>query len=134
MWQYFVKVVPTTYINSKVCGSASSLPFVLFTNQGEEIHTNQFSVTDFNRAISQGHNHGLPGVFIKYDISSTHIVIREVYKPFFHFLTQVSYFKQWDVVTFQVCAILGGVFTVSGMLDSVVFHLLKKLSDAQPTK
>ena len=37
------------------------------------------------------------------------VVVREVRKTFAAFLT-------------QICAIIGGVFTVTGLIDGVVFH------------
>lgn len=48
-----------------------------------------------------------PGVFFFYDISPIKVVVREAQKPFLHFLT-------------QLCAIIGGVFTVAGIVDAVI--------------
>jgi len=44
-----------------------------------------------------------------YEMSPIRVVVHESRKSFFHFIT-------------QLCAIIGGVFTVSGMIDSTVFH------------
>ena len=102
MFQYFVKIVPTTY---------ESL-------SGAVINTNQFSVTEHfkpveeSEAASGGHGHshaGLPGVFIMYDLSPIMVKFRESRKSFSHFLT-------------GVCAIIGGVFTVAGFIDGFILH------------
>jgi hypothetical protein len=94
MYMYYVKVVPTTY---------DSLA-------GGIIHTNQFSVTEHFRPVSAREGQGLPGVFFFYELSPIMVQFTEERKSLLHFLT-------------QLCAILGGVFTVSGMLDRVVSHI-----------
>lgn len=93
MWQYFLKVVPTIYSDVR----------------NNTIYSNQYSVTEhFKRAeIQQGQN--MPGVFFFYDLSPIKVQYREEYKSFTHFLT-------------SVCAIVGGVFTVSGLIDSFIYH------------
>jgi endoplasmic reticulum-Golgi intermediate compartment protein 3 len=104
MYQYFLKVVPTVYENIG----------------GERISTNQFSVTEHYRSLpppdhtKPGHEHGLPGVFFVYDISPIMVRYEERRKSFTHFLT-------------GVCAIVGGVFTVAGIVDSLVYHSLRSL-------
>ena len=61
----------------------------------------------------------LPVVKFTYDISPMGIVVEEKYKPLYSFLT-------------SVCAIIGGMFTVFGLFDSVVYEtnqaLTKKMS------
>jgi len=54
------------------------------------------------------------GVFFFYEISPIMVRFREQQKSLLHFLT-------------QLCAILGGVFTVAGMIDRFVYHGLKSL-------
>lgn len=98
MYQYFIKVVPTVY---------EAL-------DGASISTNQFSVTEHFRALEQGADHGLPGVFFIYDLSPIMVNVREHSPSFGHFLT-------------GVCAIVGGVFTVAGMIDSLVYRLTKSV-------
>uniref|UniRef100_A0A7S0MQW3 Endoplasmic reticulum vesicle transporter C-terminal domain-containing protein n=2 Tax=Pyramimonas obovata TaxID=1411642 RepID=A0A7S0MQW3_9CHLO len=91
MYQYFIKVVPTTYQ----------------TSRGNVIETNQFSVTEhFKSADGQGK---LPGVFFFYDLSPIKVTFREERSSFLKFIT-------------SLCAIIGGVFTVSGIFDSFVYH------------
>ena len=93
MFQYFLKVVPTSYTNIS----------------GKRILTNQFSVTENERVLQQVNANGLPGVFFFYDISPLKVIYKEEKSSFLHFLT-------------SVCAIVGGVFTVSGIVDSFVYH------------
>jgi len=99
MFQYFIKVVPTTY---------QSL-------DGGSINTNQFSVTEHYRLLSakgETSGHGLPGVFFMYDLSPIMVKFTERQRSFAHFLT-------------SVCAIVGGVFTVAGIIDSLLYHSVR---------
>jgi len=102
LYQYFIKVVPTVY-------------------QGLDdqmvIKTNQYSVTEHFRALSkshEGHGSGLPGVFFMYDISPIMVKFTEHTRSFPHFLT-------------GICAIIGGVFTVAGLLDSLIYNSMRSL-------
>lgn len=93
MYQYFLKVVPTVYTDIR----------------GHKILSNQFSVTEHFKAAEIGLTRSLPGVFFFYDLSPIKVQFTEQRTPFLHFLT-------------NVCAIVGGVFTVSGIIDSFVYH------------
>ncbi|GAB2234815.1 hypothetical protein Droror1_Dr00004081 [Drosera rotundifolia] len=53
--------------------------------------------------------HYVPGVFFFYDISPIKVTFTEKHMSFLHFIT-------------NVCAIVGGIFTVSGIVDSAVYH------------
>ncbi|KAM8945366.1 endoplasmic reticulum-Golgi intermediate compartment protein 3 isoform 1-T1 [Pelodytes ibericus] len=94
MFQYFVKIVPTVYV--KV--------------DGEVLRTNQFSVTRHEK-IANGliGDQGLPGVFVLYELSPMMVKLTEKHRSFTHFLT-------------GVCAIIGGVFTVAGLIDALIYH------------
>jgi len=98
MFQYFVKIVPTIY---------EAL-------DGTVINTNQFSVTEHVRQLPPGDKGGLPGVFFMYDLSPIMVKFTERTKSFAHFLT-------------GVCAIIGGVFTVAGLIDSLIYNSLRTL-------
>eukprot|EP01113_Clastostelium_recurvatum_P011202 TRINITY_DN1565_c0_g1_i4.p1 TRINITY_DN1565_c0_g1~~TRINITY_DN1565_c0_g1_i4.p1 ORF type:complete len:395 (+),score=132.82 TRINITY_DN1565_c0_g1_i4:137-1321(+) len=108
MFQYFIKVVPTIYESIA----------------GELISTNQFSVTEHYRALpksdhggGQGHgphSHGLPGLFFMYDLSPIMVKFTEKQRSLAHFLT-------------GVCAIVGGVFTVAGIIDSFIYHSMRSI-------
>jgi len=99
MYQYFVKIVPTIYEGLG----------------GRLINTNQFSVTEhFKNVAREGSSHGLPGLFFMYELSPIMVKFTEERKSFTHFLT-------------GVCAIIGGVFTVAGIIDAMVYHSLRTL-------
>ncbi|KAK6167931.1 hypothetical protein SNE40_021854 [Patella caerulea] len=94
MYQYFIKIVPTTYTDLK----------------GITVYTNQFSVTKHSKIISSGMGEsGLPGIFFMYELSPMMVKYTEKQRSFMHFLT-------------GVCAIIGGVFTVAGLIDSMIYH------------
>ncbi|XP_031809770.1 endoplasmic reticulum-Golgi intermediate compartment protein 3 isoform X1 [Sarcophilus harrisii] len=94
MFQYFVKVVPTVYMKVN----------------GEVLRSNQFSVTRHEK-VANGliGDQGLPGVFVLYELSPMMVKLTEKHRSFTHFLT-------------GVCAIIGGMFTVAGLIDSLIYH------------
>jgi len=98
MYQYFVKVVPTIYENL----------------DGNVLNTNQFSVTEHYKALGGEGSHGLPGVFFMYELSPIMVKFTEERKSFAHFLT-------------GICAIIGGVFTVAGIVDSFIYQGMRTL-------
>ncbi|XP_078382072.1 endoplasmic reticulum-Golgi intermediate compartment protein 3-like isoform X2 [Oculina patagonica] len=99
MYQYFVKIVPTMYRKLN----------------GEVVKTNQFSVTKHKRVIRQvSGEHGLPGVFVLYEFSPMVVQYTESRRSFMHFLT-------------GLCAIVGGIFTVAGLVDSMIYHSSRAL-------
>jgi hypothetical protein len=92
MFQYYIKVVPTTYKDGS-----------------EVVSTNQFSYTEyFKSAAGQPAGRTLPGVFFIYEISPILVEYSPDSRSFLHFLV-------------QLCAIVGGIFTVSGMFDTVLY-------------
>jgi hypothetical protein len=93
MYQYFIKVVPTVYTDIR----------------GHTIQSNQFSVTEHVKSSEAGQLQSLPGVFFFYDLSPIKVTFTEEHISFLHFLT-------------NVCAIVGGVFTVSGIIDAFIYH------------
>lgn len=99
MYQYFVKIVPTVYKKLS----------------GESVWSNQYSFTKHVRPVRQmSGEHGLPGFFVLYELSPMLVKYTEKRRSFMHFLT-------------GVCAIIGGVFTVAGLIDSMIYHSAKAL-------
>jgi len=99
MYQYFVKIVPTVYKKLS----------------GENVWSNQYSFTKHKRQVRQmTGEHGLPGFFVLYELSPMLVQYSEKRRSFMHFLT-------------GVCAIIGGVFTVAGLIDSMIYHSAKAL-------
>ena len=72
--------------------------------------TNQYSYTELFRTTHELDK--LPAVFFHYDISPIMAKVTEGRRSLSTFLT-------------GLCAIVGGVFTVAGMLDSCLFRLGK---------
>ncbi|XP_042063587.1 endoplasmic reticulum-Golgi intermediate compartment protein 3-like isoform X1 [Salvia splendens] len=98
VYQYFIKVVPTIYTDIR----------------GHTIQSNQFSVTEHYKNSDMDHYRSPPGVFFFYDLSPIKVTYTEKHTAFLHFLT-------------NICAIIGGVFTVAGIVDSFVYHGKKAL-------
>lgn len=104
-FNYYIKVVPTTY----------EKPSLLFSGV---LETNQYSVTEHfsprhahQQAQQQQQQQVIPGVFLMYDLSPIRVRIYEAqaYSSVIHFLL-------------QLCAIVGGVFTVMGLIDAIFYH------------
>jgi len=92
MYQYYLKVVPTTYkyLNGKI------------------VQSNQYSVTEHMRHLSPGSGKGVPGVYFNYEVAPIQSMVEERRSmTFTGFLT-------------SVCAIVGGTYTVLGILHGVV--------------
>lgn len=98
LYQYFVKVVPTQYEEQN----------------GAVIDTNQFSVTEYAKNLGGSTDHGLPGVFFLYELSPIKVKYQEQSHSLASFLT-------------GLCAIIGGVYTVSGLLDSLIYTSMKSI-------
>nr|XP_009860519.1 endoplasmic reticulum-Golgi intermediate compartment protein 3-like [Ciona intestinalis] len=96
-FQYYVKIVPTTYEKLS----------------GDTFHTNQFSVTRHQKR-NKDSRESLPGMFVSYELSPMMVRYVERRRSFVHFLT-------------SVCAIIGGIFTVAGLFDSFIYHGSKAL-------
>ncbi|XP_075495855.1 uncharacterized protein LOC142533102 isoform X2 [Primulina tabacum] len=94
--------------------SFNVVPTVFTDENGHAIHSNQFSVTEHVKGAELGRLQALPGVFFFYDLSPIKVTFTETHVSFLHFLT-------------NVCAIVGGVFTVSGIIDSFVYHSQKAI-------
>ncbi|XP_066594196.1 endoplasmic reticulum-Golgi intermediate compartment protein 3 isoform X2 [Prorops nasuta] len=99
MFYHYIKIVPTTYVRA----------------DGSTLLTNQFSVTRHSRQISlYSGESGMPGVFFSYELSPLMVKYTEKAKSFGHFAT-------------NTCAIIGGVFTVAGLIDSLLYHSVRAI-------
>ena len=99
MYQYYVKIVPTKY---------------RYLNE-VEIESNQYSVTEHMRHLAPGSGRGVPGLYFYYELSPVQALFEETKKSFAAFLV-------------SVCAILGGLFTVLGLVDVVLNFLMRFLN------
>jgi hypothetical protein len=96
VFQYHLKVVPAEYV----------------TRRNQTVRSAQYSVTEtYKPAVGPdaGQGRSLPGVFFFYEPSAVRLSVQEARPPFLGFLA-------------NACAIVGGVFAVSGMLDAGVYH------------
>jgi len=93
MFQYYLKIVPTTYARS----------------DDRVFLTNQFSVTRHQKhtGFLSGEG-GMPGIFFSYELAPFMVKYSEKEKSLAHFMT-------------GLCAIIGGIFTVAGILDKLVY-------------
>ncbi len=104
-YKYFLKIVPTTY---------EYLDGRIVNN------TYQYSVTRSAKIVSPSSGQ-LPGVFVNYELSPIMIKYIEKSKSFSHFLT-------------SCCAIIGGLFSIAGMLDGFTFRYFSMLKKYQMNK
>jgi len=99
-YKYYIQIVPTSYEKGN----------------GNSIKSNQYSVSRYAKEIKRGaSSFPQPGAFFFYDIAPIRAHMEESSKPFVHFIT-------------ELCAILGGIFVVSGIIHSFVIILLKQLN------
>ncbi|KAL9252056.1 Endoplasmic reticulum-Golgi intermediate compartment protein 3-like protein [Drosera capensis] len=94
-FKYYIKIVPTEY------------RYVL----KEVLLTNQFSVTEYFSPMHE-FDRAWPAVYFLYDLSPITVTIREERRSFLHFIT-------------RLCAVLGGTFALTGMLDRWMYRLLE---------
>ena len=97
VWLAPSQVVPTMYVDT----------------HNKSVASNQYSVTEHFRE-SGGANgmtsaRTLPGVFFFYDLSPIKVHIVERRANLFHYLT-------------NLCAIIGGVFAISGLVDAAAYQ------------
>lgn len=117
MYQYFVKVVPTEF----------------HTLNGRTLKTFEYSATAYERDLAPydpnlGHQspdqsdgqvvrtvEGVPGVFFNYEISPLRVVQSETRMSLWHFLS-------------NLCAIVGGILTLAGLLDGMIYRGRRQLA------
>jgi len=71
-YQYYLRVVPTTYIAPR----------------SEPLHTNQYSVTHYERQVS---HQGVPGIFFKFDIEPVRLTVIQRTTTFGQFFIRYAY-------------------------------------------
>lgn len=97
-FKYYIKIVPTEY---KYISK-------------EVLPTNQFSVTEYFSPINE-FDRKWPAVYFLYDLSPITVTIREERRSFLHFIT-------------RLCAILGGTFALTGMLDRWMYRFIEAVT------
>ncbi|KAB2613410.1 endoplasmic reticulum-Golgi intermediate compartment protein 3-like [Pyrus ussuriensis x Pyrus communis] len=104
-FKYYIKIVPTEY---KYISK-------------EVLSTNQFSVTEYFSPMKQ-FDRSWPAVYFLYDLSPITVTIKEERRSFLHFIT-------------RLCAVLGGTFALTGMLDRWMYRFVENHQhlDLHPT-
>ncbi|XVF14466.1 hypothetical protein REPUB_Repub09cG0062800 [Reevesia pubescens] len=97
-FKYYIKIVPTEYRYI----SKEVLP------------TNQFSVSEYFSPMNE-FDRTWPAVYFLYDLSPITVTIKEERRSFLHFIT-------------RLCAVLGGTFALTGMLDRWMYRLVEVLT------
>jgi hypothetical protein len=97
---YFIKVVPTLY------------QYI----SGFTVDSNQFSATDFVVELNPEHPNIQPGVWFKYDFSPIMVKKMETRHSIWEFFI-------------SCCAILGGVYAISGIFNELVYRGFSKKKD-----
>lgn len=97
MFNYYLKIVPTMYV---------------FLN-GSVLHTNQFSVTTYQKSVAAGKGEsGMPGIFFSYELSPLMVKITEKSNSIGHLAT-------------NICAIVGGIYVVASIIDSFLHSSIR---------
>lgn len=98
VFKYYIKIVPTEY------------RYIW----KEVLPTNQFSVTEYFSPMKE-FDRAWPAVYFLYDLSPITVTIKEERRSFLHFIT-------------RLCAVLGGTFALTGLLDRWMYRLLEALT------
>ncbi|KAJ3393880.1 hypothetical protein HDU84_000843 [Entophlyctis sp. JEL0112] len=95
MFQYFVSIVPTIYVDKR-------------RTFGSVILANQYAVTDHKKIVGhETREAGIPGIFLKYDIEPISVRVTESRASFMHFLT-------------RLCGITGGIYVTVGLMNNLI--------------
>ncbi|CAN1853731.1 Endoplasmic reticulum-Golgi intermediate compartment protein 3 [Linum perenne] len=98
IFKYYIKIVPTEY---------------RYISK-EVVPSNQFSVTEYFSPIKDV-DRSWPAVYFLYDLSPITVTIKEEKRRFLHFIT-------------RLCAVLGGTFALTGLLDRWMFKIVESVT------
>lgn len=85
------------------------VPTTYHTLAGKEHYVHQFTVNTNEVMVNS-----FPAVYFRYDLSPVTVRFTQVKESFFHFMV-------------QVCAIVGGLFTVAGLVDSMIHSSMRRI-------
>ncbi|KAG7541318.1 Thioredoxin-like superfamily [Arabidopsis thaliana x Arabidopsis arenosa] len=108
------------FINQRDLGPNVTIEHYLQIVKTEVVKSNGQALVEayeYTAHSSVAHSYYLPVAKFHFELSPMQVLITENSKSFSHFIT-------------NVCAIIGGVFTVAGILDSILHHsmtLMKKI-------
>mmetsp|Transcript_32541 Transcript_32541/g.72390 ORF Transcript_32541/g.72390 Transcript_32541/m.72390 type:complete len:425 (+) Transcript_32541:104-1378(+) len=102
-FEYDVHVIPTRYQE----------------DGGVEVISHQYSVTEHMKPIDASERRDevfAPGIWMSYDFTPFEVKVTKTRKVLVHFLT-------------ECCAILGGIFAFTGMLDNLSYRINKQIAE-----
>nr|CCA26442.1 endoplasmic reticulumGolgi intermediate compartment protein putative [Albugo laibachii Nc14] len=101
--KYFLKIVPTIY-----------------SDISSSVHSYQYSHTKQEKYMNaMGQISGLPGAYFMFEFSPFMVKIDSEQIPFTHFVIRIF-------------AILGGMISIAGFVDSVIFHFFYRRNKSSP--
>ncbi|KAL3130533.1 hypothetical protein ABBQ38_008345 [Trebouxia sp. C0009 RCD-2024] len=100
-FKYFIKVVPTEYQG----------------RSGKKMLSNQYSLTEYYSPVQKGEVQ-LPAIYFLYDLSPIMVSIKDARASIAHLLV-------------RLCAVIGGVFAITGMCDRWLHWLVTTLQTQQ---
>ncbi|ESQ47639.1 hypothetical protein EUTSA_v10021173mg [Eutrema salsugineum] len=103
-FKYYIKVVPTEY---------------RYLSK-DVLSTNQYSVTEYYTPMNE-FDRTWPAVYFLYDLSPITVTIKEERRSFLHLIT-------------RLCAVLGGTFALTGMLDRWMFRFIESFTKKPSTR
>ncbi|PKI85270.1 hypothetical protein MVES_001162 [Malassezia vespertilionis] len=120
MYQYFLKVIPTSirHINGK---HLTTYVYSVAHNERDlrpEDTSLQHETDNKSDGVITRNMQGVPGLFFNYDIAPLTLVQTETRHSFWHFISNLF-------------AIIGGIFTIAGLLDALIYRGRKQLSGTQ---
>ncbi|XP_065883405.1 endoplasmic reticulum-Golgi intermediate compartment protein 1-like [Dysidea avara] len=90
---YYMKLVPTIYRPVS----------------GDKLSGYQYTYAYKGYGLQGGYQRMIPAIWFRYDLSPLTVQYTDRRKPVYHFIT-------------MICAIVGGTFTVAGIIDAIVFN------------
>merc|ERR1712087_567318 len=99
-YQYDVHGIPTRYLEDGY----------------DEITSHQYSVTEYVKSVNAKAQDAPPlGFWMSYDFTPFEVRVTKSRKSMWHFLT-------------ECCAILGGIFAFTGMIDNFAYQMNKAIA------
>ena len=129
VFQYYIKVIPTRYTKSNGYTVLKSNQYSYtekFVGVGEGHPQHEEAKKEHQPHQGNGHMHpsiirALPGVFFIYDLSPFVVLKTEESSSFLHFLV-------------RLCAVLGGVFSLSTMVERLVSKIIEMGGGKRPRR
>jgi endoplasmic reticulum-Golgi intermediate compartment protein 3 len=125
LFQYFLKVVPTQYSNRRLSTATTTNQYTV-TEKFRPVVMGDFAAGGMlqvfpllslssRSSLSVSQAGVIPGIFFVYELSPFLISVTEEQVPLSHLIT-------------RLLAIVGGVFSVMGIIDALLFRLNKLAS------